>query len=207
MHRHGTMTEPLRAIERRLDALLASEDTVQVIPRLQPLTPPMQQTVTQETMQQALRAAENALPVWEFKFETIDPLQWAPTITIFAEEFSFELQNDIRSGGLCLNRTRCWTLQDAACAMWEIVRSKLNTTTVDTTTFNTSLCDEVKKGGFGKTNVTVGNKVSEFQWAVCIAQPKCGTHMFDLQYLLDTNQFQVYDFKAETFHAAVNPVK
>jgi hypothetical protein len=199
MHRHGTMTEPLRAIERRLDALLASDDTVQGIPKLLPLPPPIQQTVAQDTMRQALRAAENALPVWEFEIETIDPHQWEPTITIFAEEFSFKLQNDIRAGGFWLNRTRCWTLQDAACDMWEAVRKSINPTAL-----NTSLCDGVKQGGFGETSVTVGNKVSEFQWTVCIAHPECGTHMFDLQYLPDTNQFQVYDFKAETFHAAVN---
>jgi hypothetical protein len=150
-------------------------------------------------MRQGLRDAKNALPVWEFEIETIDPHQWAPTITIFAEAFSFKLRNDIRFGGLWVNNTHCGTLQDAARAMWEAVRKSINPTAL-----NTSLCDGVKQGGFGKTNVTVSDKVSEFQWAVCIAQPECGTHMFDLQYLPDTHQFQVYRFKAETFHAAVN---
>jgi hypothetical protein len=199
MHRHGTMTEPLRAIERRLDALLALDDTVQVIPKLLPLPPPIQQTVTRETMRQALRDAKNALPIWEFEIETIDPHQWAPTITIFAEAFSFKLRNDIRFGGLWVNNTHRETLQDAACDMWEAVRKSINSTAL-----NTSLCAGVKKGGFGETSVTVRDKGSEFQWTVCIAHPECGTHMFDLQYLPDTNQFQVYNFKVETFHAAVN---
>jgi hypothetical protein len=194
---HGTMTKPLRAIERRLDVLLAHMQSENTVAKLKPLPPPMQHTVTQTTLQQALRAAENVLPIWECNIQTIGIQQWTPTITIFAEAFSFNLQD--RSGKLWLDTKWYGTLQDAARAMWEAVRSRLGTTAL-----NTYLCNGVQKSGFGGTDVTVATTGSESQWTVRIEHPQCGTHLFDLHYLPDTNQFQMDSSNAGTFRAAVD---
>jgi hypothetical protein len=228
MHSHGTMTKLLRAIEHRLDVMLtriqSSENTLAPNPSRMQLRPlPKQPTVTQATIQQELQGATNARSIWEFEFEPLRTNTWSLTIVLFAEKYPFYLTYDTRCRCFSLTRdsfwtpediaptsgstpqditpTICWTLQDITHAMWTAINRFLPPADYDT-----HLRIGVAKGGFYGTNVTVEPKESARQWTVYVAIAGCGPYKQDLQYLPDTNQFQMHPFKAGTFHAAVDRI-